>query len=105
MAFRNPMGPTASGVSENDGRRRDTAAAERFGRNVFLARRRAGYSQVELAARCSLHRTHIGLIESGRRLPRIDTLMKLVGALEVGADKLLRGLERSPSPMDQKTTC
>jgi len=105
MAYRHPMGRNPARPFSTDGRKRDTAAAERFGRNVFLARRRAGYSQEELAERCSLHRTHIGLIESGRRLPRIDTLMKLVGALEVGADKLLCGLERSQSPINQKTSC
>jgi transcriptional regulator with XRE-family HTH domain len=80
-----------------DGRRVDATTAERFGRNLFMARRRAGYSQEELAARCSLHRTEIGLVENGRRLPRVDTLMKLAGALGVGAEELLRGIEWTPS--------
>jgi transcriptional regulator with XRE-family HTH domain len=105
MAYRNPRGRSASIPSSADGRQRNVAAAERFGRNVFLARRQAGYSQEQLAARCFLHRTHISLIESGRRLPRIDTFMKLVGALEIGADKLLRGLEQSPEHVEQETTC
>lgn len=60
---------------------------------MFLARRRAGYSQEELGKRCSLHPTEIGMIESGDRLPRSDTLMKLAGGLEVGAELLLRGIE------------
>lgn len=67
-------------------------AASRFGRNLFLARRRAGYSQEELAALCSLHRTEIGKVETGRRLPRVDTLVKLTTALDVRADELLRGI-------------
>lgn len=82
-----------------DGRTRDEAAARRFGRNLFMARRRAGFSQEELAARCSLHRTEIGLVENGRRVPRVDTLMKLAGALGVGADELLRGIEWTPPPL------
>lgn len=74
-------------------------AARRFGRNLFMARRRAGYSQEELAALCSLHRTEIGMVENGRRLPRVDTLVKLATALEVSADDLLRGIEWSlPAP-------
>jgi transcriptional regulator with XRE-family HTH domain len=68
-------------------------AARRFGRNLFMARRRAGYSQEELAALCSVHRTEIGLVENGRRLPRVDTLVKLISALEVRADDLLWGIE------------
>lgn len=79
-----------------DGRRVDREMAKRLGRNVFLARRRAGYSQEELGTRCSLHRTEIGMIESGARLPRSDTLMKLAGGLEVGAELLLRGIEWIP---------
>ena len=79
-----------------DGRLRNEEVAKRIGQNVFLARRRAGYSQEELGKRCSLHRTEIGMIESGARLPRSDTLMKLAGGLEVGAELLLRGIEWIP---------
>jgi transcriptional regulator with XRE-family HTH domain len=79
-----------------DGRLRNEGVARRIGHNVFLARRRAGYSQEELGKRCSLHRTEIGMIESGDRLPRSDTLMKLAGGLEVGAEMLLRGIEWMP---------
>ncbi len=76
-----------------DGRRVDRAAAERLGRNVFKARRRAGFSQEELGAMACLHRTEIGLVESGRRLPRVDTLLKLGSALGVDAGELLDGVE------------
>jgi transcriptional regulator with XRE-family HTH domain len=67
-------------------------AARRIGRNLFMARRRAGHSQEGLAALCSLHRTEIGLIENGQRLPRVDTLMKLAGALGVRPESLLDGI-------------
>jgi transcriptional regulator with XRE-family HTH domain len=79
-----------------DGRRRNQEVAERIGHNVFLARRRAGYSQDELGELCPLHRTEIGMIENGDRLPRSDTLMKLAGGLGVGAELLLRGIEWIP---------
>lgn len=36
------------------------------------------------------------MIENGDRLPRADTLMKLAGGLEVGAELLLRGIEWIP---------
>lgn len=76
-----------------DGRRVDEAAAKRLGRNLFKARRCAGFSQEELGALACLHRTEIGLVESGKRLPRVDTLVKLASALDVRAEELLKGIE------------
>jgi transcriptional regulator with XRE-family HTH domain len=65
--------------------------ARRFGANVRRARRRVGISQLVLAERAHLHRTEIGLIERGLRAGRIDTLIKLSGALDVAAVDLLEG--------------
>jgi transcriptional regulator with XRE-family HTH domain len=76
-----------------DGRLRDREIAERFGRNLRKARRRAGFSQEELGRLTSLHRTHIGYMEMGKRLPRADNLIKLSSALAVAVDELLRGIE------------
>ncbi|MGB7685998.1 MAG: helix-turn-helix transcriptional regulator [Solirubrobacterales bacterium] len=73
------------------------AAAEdvavRFGSNLLRYRRRAGFSQEEVSLLASLHRTEIGLLENGRRVPRIDTLVKLTSALSVEAKELLDGIE------------
>jgi transcriptional regulator with XRE-family HTH domain len=76
-----------------DGRRVDRGAAARLGRNVFMARRRAGFSQEALGALASLHRTEVGFVESGRRLPRVDTLVKLASALGVDPGELLEGVD------------
>lgn len=76
-----------------DGRLRDREIAERFGRNLRKARRRAGFSQEELGRLTSLHRTHIGYMEMGKRLPRADNLIRLSSALAVAVDELLRGIE------------
>ena len=70
--------------------------AETFGRNLRRTRRRAGLSQELLAARAALHRTAIGFLESGKRTARVDTLMKLAGALEADPRDLLRGIEWQP---------
>lgn len=80
-----------------DGRNVDREVGRKLGRNLWMARRRAGYSQEALGALCGLHRTEIGLVENGERLPRVDTLLKLSGALGVGAEKLLDGIEWVPS--------
>ncbi|MGA7965555.1 MAG: helix-turn-helix transcriptional regulator [Gammaproteobacteria bacterium] len=66
--------------------------AERFGANLFLLRRRAGFSQEELARYAALHRTEIGLLEHGRRLARVDTVVKLSGSLSVTPGELFTGV-------------
>lgn len=71
--------------------------AVRFGENLVRCRKRAGLSQEELGFLASLHRTEIGMLERGARLARIDTLIKLAGALGVTADDLLDGLDWTPS--------
>ncbi len=65
---------------------------ERFGRTVFRCRREACLSQEQLAARAGLHRTEIGLIENGRRVPRLDTMVRLIGSLSVRPEELLAGI-------------
>lgn len=54
-----------------------------FGENLRKLRKEAGISQEELAFRSALHRTQVGVLERGSRVPRIDTLIKLASALEV----------------------
>lgn len=70
--------------------------AERFGRNLAACRKRVGVSQEEVAFRADLHRTAVGQIERAERVPRIDTLIKLAGALNMSPCDLLAGLEWQP---------
>jgi transcriptional regulator with XRE-family HTH domain len=70
--------------------------AERFGKNLVRSRMRAGISQEELGVRAELHRTEIGVLERGERLPRLDTLIKLAGGLEIEASEILDGLYWRP---------
>ncbi len=67
--------------------------ARQFGENLRRIRDGAGISQEELGLRCSLHRTEIGLLERGARVPRIDTLIKIATGLGVRIDcALLDGI-------------
>jgi len=70
--------------------------AHRFAKNLSRCRERADISQEELGARASLHRTDVGDLESGTRVPRIDTLVKLAGALSISPIELLEGMEWTP---------
>jgi transcriptional regulator with XRE-family HTH domain len=72
-----------------------------FGRNVLRLRRRAGFSQEEVAARAALHRTEIGLLENGRRLPRLDTILKLSGAIGEEPCDFLEGMAWEPTGFKQ----
>ncbi len=70
--------------------------ATSFGENLASARERTGITQEELSFRAGLHRTEIGLLERGGRIPRIDTLAKLAGALGVPTSSLLDGIDWQP---------
>jgi transcriptional regulator with XRE-family HTH domain len=72
------------------------SVAERFAANLCRLRRLSRLSQQELAERATIHRTHVGLLEHGKRLPRADTLVKLAVALEVSPNDLLQGIEWVP---------
>jgi transcriptional regulator with XRE-family HTH domain len=74
----------------------DLDVARRFGANLRRARRRADLSQEQLGSRASLHRTAIGLLERGARMPRIDTLVKLATALEIPPGGLIEGIVWTP---------
>lgn len=77
--------------------------AQRFGANLRGARGLADISQEELGLLASLHRTEIGLLERGARVPRIDTLLKLTGSLEGPTVELLDGMSWTPAAMQPGT--
>lgn len=76
---------------------RQVEIAIRFGQNLARCRRQAGFSQEELGVLASLHRTEIGMLERGVRLARIDTLIKLAGAMEIPPGDLLAGVDWIPA--------
>ncbi|MBS1882486.1 MAG: helix-turn-helix transcriptional regulator [Actinobacteria bacterium] len=74
------------------------AVAGRFGENLRRVRKREDLSQERLARRASLHRTEIGLLEKGERVCRIDTLIRLAGAMAVPPGELFDGIDWVPGP-------
>jgi transcriptional regulator with XRE-family HTH domain len=75
----------------------EPSLARLIGENLRHVRGKAGMSQEETGFRSGLHRTEIGLLERGERLPRIDTLLKLAGALGVKFEgPLLDGIAWQP---------
>jgi transcriptional regulator with XRE-family HTH domain len=82
---------------------RSSAVAERFGENLRRVRRREGLSQEQLAARASLHRTEVGVLERRGRACRIDTLIRLAGAMAVPPGELLDGIAWISGPESSGT--
>jgi transcriptional regulator with XRE-family HTH domain len=65
---------------------------DRFAINLRKARQKVKISQEELGFRCDLHRTEISLLERGGREPRLGTIVKLAGALDVTPEELCTGI-------------
>ena len=74
----------------------DSLLADRFGRNLWRSRRRADLTQADLARLTELHRVAIGELERGRRLPRLDTILKVSAGVEASPCVLLAGLHWQP---------
>ena len=55
----------------------------KVGRRIKELRNKLGISQEELAFRSEIHRTYIASLEVGKRNVSIETLEKVVNALEV----------------------
>lgn len=70
---------------------------EEIGRRVRRLRKARGISQEQLAERIERSTAFVGHIERGSRRMSVDTLIRLVDALECTADELLG---RSPGAMD-----
>ena len=62
-------------------------------KRIRSERERIGVSQEDFADDCGLHRTAIGLLERGKSIPRIDTLLLVSQQLGLSVSELLRGLE------------
>lgn len=50
---------------------------------LVAARKRKGWSQAELGRRAGLTQVHISWIETGKKVPRVDTLLNLVRLLDL----------------------
>ena len=68
----------------------------RLGEHIRALRLESGLNQDEFAHRAGLHRSHIGLVENGRRDPQLTTLFRIAAALGLTPTQLLDIPEESP---------
>ncbi|MET0305835.1 MAG: helix-turn-helix transcriptional regulator [Solirubrobacterales bacterium] len=78
------------------------ALAKRFAANLRHQRKESGLSQEDLASKAEIHRSQVSALSQAKQIPKIDTLVKLAGALGIPAGDLLEGLEFEPASRDGK---
>jgi transcriptional regulator with XRE-family HTH domain len=60
-----------------------------LGKNLREARKRLGLTQEEVAERSGVQAGEVSRIEAGKRDPKVSTLEKLAGAVELPPGRLL----------------
>ena len=60
-----------------------------IGKRIRQYRKACNMKQEDLAEKTNLSVTYIGMIERGEKLPKLETFISIVNALDVSADVLL----------------
>ncbi len=74
------------------------SVAKAFGHKLLAAREKSGLTQEELGYLSSIHRTEISQLERGYRSPRLDTVVKIAGALGIEPCELIGDVRWNPPP-------
>jgi transcriptional regulator with XRE-family HTH domain len=64
-----------------------------LGKRSRSERQRKDFSREGFAGVCGLHRTEMGLLERGKTIPRLDTLLVVSEHLAISLSDLLHGLK------------
>ena len=67
---------------------------QQFGNLIRKRRHATGLGQEALADKANLHRTHVSLLERGKRMPSLLVVKKLAAALDTTMASLMRELEQ-----------
>jgi transcriptional regulator with XRE-family HTH domain len=65
-----------------------------FGKAVKTFRKKAGYSQEELADQAKVHRTYMGSVERGERNISLLNMWRISKALKISLSELIREMEK-----------
>lgn len=64
-----------------------------FGEVIRELRHKRGLSQEEFGFECELHRTYISLLERGKRIPSLTTIIQLALALKTPPSEIVKQVE------------
>jgi transcriptional regulator with XRE-family HTH domain len=76
------------------GKNKDTSPGEAFGIVLRELRKRAEFTQENLAFEAGIERNYVSLIELGRNQPTISVIFKLANALNIEPYKLIKLVEQ-----------
>jgi transcriptional regulator with XRE-family HTH domain len=65
-----------------------------LGKRIREFRAKQGFSQEAFADHCGLHRTAMSLIERGKRVPSLRTLVTISSGFGITLSELLRGIDK-----------
>lgn len=65
-----------------------------LGKRMRQLRARQKFSQEAFADHCGLHRTAMSLIERGKRVPSLRTLLTISSGFGITLSELLRGVDK-----------
>jgi transcriptional regulator with XRE-family HTH domain len=71
----------------------DEAFFREIGHRLRSRREAMGWTQVELARRCGLHRAYTGFVERGERNVSLVNLRRIARVLRIRLSDLLKGLD------------
>lgn len=74
-----------------------SAVAQLFAENLARQLAESPLSQEEVAARAEIHRTQISKLLKGNQICRLDTAIKLAGALGIELTTLIEGITWDPA--------
>jgi ribosome-binding protein aMBF1 (putative translation factor) len=77
---------------------------QQFGALIRRRRHEAGLGQEALADKATLHRTHVSLLERGKRMPTLIVVKKLAAALETTMASLMEELEMGETGGESKAS-
>ena len=63
--------------------------SQKFGIVLSRLRTEKGLSQEQLSGLAGISRSHLAMIENGRKTPRLDTLWRLAEALDIMPSQIL----------------
>ena len=73
-----------------------------FGLVVSRLRTEKGMTQENLSAFAGIARSHLTLLENGKKTARLDTLFRIADALEIKPSDLIRMIEEESVDHDKK---
>ena len=70
-------------------RRSYTQEIEELGRNIRVVREKAGLSLDDLARLINSDKSHLSRVENGTQIPKIDTILRIMDALDISPSAIL----------------